>query len=378
MKKLLSLTIFLLASVTTYAMGDSISTRGVIQEVPDSINTVYTKRPSWFKRTVNNTVSFFSPEVDTTYIEPQQYNFTAMLQLTNSHDHFLFRGDNENHIRMSPEFRTKLGPFFGWRWLFFGYTFSINALNISSKKLDINTSIYTPCVGIDFIYRKLGDDYRIRSFKFANIESRNTINGISADGLDINMLSINVYYILNKHHYSHSAAFNQSGRQIHSAGSWILGSGYTSSTLSMDWQRLEKQINLITKIPNNSLFPEGEAPLTNTKYKSIPFSVGYGYNWAFAPNWLFAVQGMGSLSYMWSVGDTSTKDPTFISVFKDMRMNRFTIDGTARVGLVWNNSRWFAGANAIYHTYSFHNSQVRTYNVFGSIYLYLGFNFFRK
>ena len=111
-------------------------------------------------------------------------------------------------------------------------------------------------------------------------------------------------------------------------------------------------------------------------YRSVPLSVGYGYNWVFAKNWLFGAQMLGSLSYMWSHGDNY--DTSLKGMVKDFKINNFTFDGTVRLGLVWNNAKWFAGASAIYHTYHYHQDKLRADNIFGQLNIYVGYNFWRK
>ena len=55
----------------------------------------------------------------------------------------------------------------------------------------------------------------------------------------------------------------------------------------------------------------------------------------------------------------------------------FNIDGVGRFGVVWNNMRWYAGANAIVHTYNYKKPEFSTNNMFGSINIYVGVNFGR-
>lgn len=66
---------------------------------------------------------------DTTYISPNYYNFTAMLQNTNSFQTYKFQGRNEDGLRQTistqPAPSVKVGPYFGWRWIFLGYTFDV-------------------------------------------------------------------------------------------------------------------------------------------------------------------------------------------------------------------------------------------------------------
>lgn len=353
---------------------------GESQSLADSLQSdTGIKKGNVLKRAVNSVLHFFSPEVNAEYIEPQRYNFTAMAQVTNTDDYFVLRGERENSISLSPKRKLKVGPFFGWRWLFFGYTFNVNSIEMSHSNVDINTSLYTPAVGIDFVYRKLGDGYQIRDFKLKDYGNIDFFNGMTTNSLDIDILSINGYYALNSRKYSQQAVFNQTNRQIRSAGSWIVGSGYNQCRVSMDWVRFHDELS--NALPSNSTsqeFNDSALFFKNLSYRSIPFSVGYGYNWAFAKHWTCGAQLLGSLSYIWSKGDAYNQKVGIETIIKDFRFSNFTFDGTVRVGIVWNNSRWFAGANAVYHTYHYHQNHLEADNIFGTLNLYFGFNFWRR
>ena len=54
------------------------------------------------------------------------------------------------------------------------------------------------------------------------------------------------------------------------------------------------------------------------------------------------------------------------------------IDGIGRFGLVYNNTRWYAGASAIIRSYNYRKSRFSANNTFGSLNVYLGYNFGKK
>ena len=74
--------------------------------------------------------------VDTTYIEPQRYNFTVMLQNTNTYEVYRLKTRDGLSITLAPEVTVRVGPYFGWRWIFFGYTVDVKHLNL---KMDNST-----------------------------------------------------------------------------------------------------------------------------------------------------------------------------------------------------------------------------------------------
>ena len=53
-------------------------------------------------------------------------------------------------------------------------------------------------------------------------------------------------------------------------------------------------------------------------------------------------------------------------------------DFVGRLGLVYNNTRWYVGASAIFRTNNYRTSRFRANNVFGSLNAYIGYNFMLK
>ncbi|MBQ3827537.1 MAG: DUF4421 family protein, partial [Prevotella sp.] len=62
----------------------------------------------------------------------------------------------------------------------------------------------------------------------------------------------------------------------------------------------------------------------------------------------------------------------------DFSFKNVALDATSRIGVVWNNTKWFAGMSLILHSYNYRKQQFSTNNYFGSLNFYVGFNFNRK
>lgn len=184
----------------------------------------------------------------------------------------------------------------------------------------------------------------------------------------------NLYYIFNHRKFSYPAAFSQSTIQRRSAGSPLLGIGYTRHTLEVDWDNLNKALadrmgSQLSRTPIDSTLMIGQV-----KYTDVSVSGGYAYNWVFARNWLLAGSLSVALAYKRSTGGAIHRSFS-LSEFK---FNNINIDGIGRFGLVWNNSKWYAGMSGIFHAYNYHRSKFSTNNFFGSVNIYCGFNFGRK
>lgn len=110
------------------------------------------------------------------------------------------------------------------------------------------------------------------------------------------------------------------------------------------------------------------------KYSDISVSCGYAYNWVFAKNFLFNASLSVGLAYNKSKSDTEHNRLDI----HDFSFNNFNLDGIGRFGIVWNNTKWYAGASAVIHTYNYKKEQFSTNSSFGSLNIYVGVNFGRK
>lgn len=301
------------------------------------------------------------------YIEPQHYEFTIMGQITRTYESFIL-GNSGQSITLAPDGQTKIGPYFGWRWFFFGYTFDIKNIGFSQNglKKEFDFSIYTSQVGVDLFYRRTGDDYKIRDVKLGNGINRQLIEGIPFSGVKVGITGINAYYIFNHGRFSYPAAFSQSTCQKVSCGSWMAGAGYTKNTLNLDFERLSKTIQ--NRMPEGQEVRLDSSMIFNVKYSDFSLSGGYAYNWVFAKNWLFCASAQAAIAYKTSYGKTADEKRGF-------DFAKVNLDGIGRFGMVYNNTRWYAGWSAILHTNNYHTSRFTANNIFGSLNAYIGYNF---
>jgi len=313
--------------------------------------------------------------VDTNYIEPQRYNFTLMLQNTNTIERYTLSSKNGNSIGFSPEPNVRIGPYFGWRWLFLGYTLDVNHLHFGSDghstKKEFDVSLYSNQIGLDVFYRRTGTDYKVRGMWLSNGENVRAMENASFSGLEVGITGFNLYYIFNHRRFSYPAAYSQSTVQRRSAGSPLIGIGYTRHSLKLNWDKLNA---LVAERTVNTVELDSSLYFNKVEYSDISISGGYAYNWVFAKNWLFDVSASLGVGYKYTKGDAQDTS----KFLGDFSFHRFNIDAVFRAGLVWNNTRWFAGANAIMHSYNYSESQFSTNNTFGSVNVYVGFNFGKK
>lgn len=362
--------LILLIAVGAKAMAetaDSLREETVAWMRPDTKHPLHTSN---FTLQISNFLHRLT-DIDTTYIEPQRYNFTAMLQNTNSYEVYRLSSPEGQSITLAPDMSYRMGPYFGWRWVFLGYTFDLKHISLASdKRQELDLSLYAPMVGIDIYYRKTGNDYHIRSLNLGSDTDTRAVKGTPFSGLNSSIKGFNLYYILNHRRFSYPAAFSQSTIQRRSAGSPLVGIAYTNHRLSVDWQELDRTVSerLGTTTTVDTALHFG-----TVSYTDVSLSGGYAYNWVFARNWLLAGSLSLALSYNHNKGDNGGHFR-----LSDFSFSNVSLDAIGRFGLVYNNMRWYAGASAILHAYNYHNDRFSTNNVFGSLNLYIGINFGRR
>ena len=319
---------------------------------------------------IRRTVREFD-RLNSDYIEPQHYEFTVMGQVTRTFESFIL-SSNGQQIKLAPDGLTKIGPYFGWRWFFLGYTFDIKNIGFSQSGLrkEFDLSIYSSQVGIDIFYRRTGNDYKIRDVRLGYGVNGDLFEGMLFDGVNVGITGASAYYIFNHGRFSYPAAFSQSTCQKISCGSWMAGIGYTKNTLDMDYDKL--QTTLKSRMDKSQeLQLDSGLMFSDIKYSDFMISGGYAYNWVFAKNWLFCASAQLAACYKSSYGEIAGEK-------KGFSFDKVNLDGIGRFGMVYNNTRWYAGWSAILRTNNYRTSRFTASNVFGSFNAYIGYNFLLK
>lgn len=308
--------------------------------------------------------------IDTTYIAPNYYNYTAMLQNTNFFQTFHLLGTADNgtmqSISTKPDASVRIGPYFGWRWIFIGYTFDVTHPKTAGKFSELSFRIYSSMLGCDFIYIRNEGDYRLRrATGFKGVEPK-SVRGKSFSGINSNTLSFSAYYVFKHKRFSYPATFNQSTQQRKSAGSGMLGIGYSSQNVSFDYTKLPAE--LIGTEGNEKIIDE--LKFSNINYRYFYLSGGYAYNWVFARNWVLGGSAMPTIGVRKAKGEKLRGTEVLMDI------KNLSLDCTSRLGIVWNNSRWFAGASFISHLYLYRKDRLSITNSvnYGNIYFGVFFN----
>lgn len=317
--------------------------------------------------------------IDTAYIEPQHYNYTAMLQNTNTVEQYSIKSKEGQKVTFSPRPTMKIGPYVGWRWLFLGYSVDVGHLNKGTSKQDFDLSLYSSLLGVDLYYRKTGNNYRIHSVSLGKQINTKNLHNVPFSGLSGSIKGFDMYYVFNHRKFSYPAAFAQSTCQKRSAGTFLLGLGYTEQRLSLNHEALETAIK--EHLQGNLANGGGEIRLDSglmfrqVEYQSYSMSCGYGYNWVLARNLLLSLSASLDIAYKRSKGDMDDEKPMRL---KDFRFNDLRFDGVGRFAFVWNNKKTYIGTSAVIHSYNYNKRRFSINSSFGTINVYVGVNFGRK
>ena len=311
-------------------------------------------------------------EIDTSYIEPQKFNYTVMLQSTCGYNFYRMGYNGKYSVSFAPRPSFKIGPYIGWRWVFLGYALDVNYLNAGKDKQDFNVSLYSNMLGIDLFYKKLDGNFLVKSLHYNDKSYTHTLKNMEFDGLNTSVKGFNLYYILNHKHFSYPAAFSQSTIQRRSCGSILLGLEYTNQSLNINWNRLK---DLAAKrVPDaGNVDVDSVVTFGSLSYSDYGMSIGYAYNWVLAKNLLLDASLSAVLAYKHTKGENEHKAYSL----PEFMFSNFNVNGLGRLGFVWNTMRWYAGTSLVVHAYNYYKDHSYTTNLFGNVNVYMGYNFGR-
>lgn len=305
--------------------------------------------------------------VDTTFISPNLYNLAFMLEHSSWYEYYRL-GSNSNNgeqsISFSPNANFKLGVYFGWRWIFLGYSFDVKDIfgghKNKAKKTEMALNLYSSKFGVDLYWRKTGSDFKIRSYN--GFQLNTPTKNMDFNSFQSKIKGLNAYWIFNYKRFSYPAAYSQSTNQRKSAGSLMAGFSYSQHNISFDYDKLPTEMR--DQLHNALLFKK-------VKYSDYSLCLGYGYNWVFAKNWVSNLSLLPAIAYKKSkINDTPQPHTHWI---KDINFDLIT-----RASIVYNNSKYFAGAALVMHTYDYRKEDFSLTNTFGTLRVYVGLNFWKK
>lgn len=368
MKQIL-LYLFLLLSLSLQAQteggetvtSDTLPTDSLKPSDPELIETSASK-PSPFKRAIKKFMNF--SDFDTLYISPNHYNYALMTTHFSNFEYYSVTSNlpQPQKLSFSPNPRNKIGLYFGWRWIFLGWSVDVDDIyrktNRKNKGTEFDLSLYSSKLGVDIFYRRTGNNYKIHKIKgFPEEIPANYSENFS--GLKVNIKGLNLYYIFNNRRFSYPAAFSQSTNQRRNAGSFIAGFSISKHKLDFDYNELP---DFIQAAMNPGM------KVRRVKYTNANVSFGYAYNWVFARNCLACLSFTPALAYKASDVDAEVHEGK-------QWYSKFNLDFLLRAGVVYNNGKYFVGTSFVGKNYNYSRNNFSVDNGFGTLQVYVGFNF---
>ena len=310
-------------------------------------------------------VTNFFMGCDTNYVIPQKYEFTAQAELSYFHDYYrissLENGQTNSMVLQSGN-PLVLGGYVYWSIIGYGHAVNLGDIGKPQGKTNgtghRNSFVLNTARIIEEIYTfKSG-----KSAKFTNISGVD-LSGHSRTftGLSSKCVGMDAQYIFNHRRYSWPAAFGENAVQRKSCGSWKLGFSYNHQVIDFDDTALPPHIS--ENIDSTLLF-------NHVSYYDYAISIGYGYNWAFRKNCIWAVSVLPSIGYRRS-------DITEYDFDRDI-LRRVSTDIFFRTSVFWNNTKYFTGLVLDIHTYSYRQRKLSLTNSYGTVKFIIGFNFLKK
>ena len=319
-------------------------------------------KPGAFKRAIKKFMNF--SDFDTLYISPNRYNYALMVTHFSNFEYYSVTSElpQPQKLSFSPNPHNKIGLYFGWRWIFLGWSVDVDDIyrktNRKNRGTEFDLSLYSSKLGVDIFYRRTGNNYKIHKIRgfYDEIPSNYSEN---FNGLKVDIKGLNLYYIFNNRKFSYPAAFSQSTNQRRNAGTFIAGFSISKHNLDFDYEELPEYIQ-------EKMNPGMK--VNKIKYTNANISFGYAYNWVFARNCLACISLTPAIAYKASDVDAETHEGK-------QWYSKFNLDFLIRAGIVYNNGKYFVGSSFVGKNYNYHRNNFSLDNGFGTLQVYAGFNF---
>lgn len=293
-----------------------------------------------FPRFVVNTYRWgdkFFNGYDTTFVQPAGYKFSTKITTDSWLDGYNFKLPDNKHIFMRSDPSTSIGLYLTYLAVSAGYD-----VNISKLFGGVDRSRQRWRFGFNCMLFA-AEAYIIRNDVGTTLKRFGEFNNLNLpfDGINNYTWGIDAYYFFTHKQYSEAASFNYSRIQKRSAGSFFTGFSIYTQKLDFDFSTLPDALR--NQIPDQWVDHHYKVNTHNYALR-----LGYGYNWVFAPKWVFGVS-----------------ESPIIGVRKgyvnsDIEKVSLSLYNRLKLSVVWNSGRWFFGATGKFDV-AIVNNQRTTY-----------------
>ena len=289
----------------------------------DSIAT-WGKFPRFCVNTYRWGCDFFNG-FDTAYVSGTGYKFNAKITADSWMDGYSFVLPNKEFMFLKSDPSTSTGIYLTYLAVSVGYDINISRLfggvdrSRQRYRFGFNCSLFTVEAylsknDIGTTLKRFGDRHHGDKYNLPFYGVNNSTWGIDA------------YYFFNHKRYSEAASFNYSRIQRRSQGSFLIGLSYYAQDLNFDFSEMPEQIR--DRLPES--WPDNRYTVFTKNY-AVRF--GYGFNWVFAPKWVFGVSESPTVGVRKGLINNHELEKISFSLYNRLNMS-----------VVWNSGRLFAGA----------------------------------
>ena len=249
---------------------------------------------------------------DTAYIarpnHPWLLMFSTSLRTTvaDFHDRDQESPDYMERMLLHTPYEPSVGLKVSYRGLGVGLSLNPRKLFDKYAATEFDFNFYQPRFGIDLTYQDLRLwDGRL-SLTNKQDPGQNISHALRKNGLQLNSVSANAYYVFNHRHFSYAAAFSHSMLQKRSAGSFLLAGGFYTGKIAADRDAMpyfeENEDGVVQyRCTMGELSPEelermSYQQITFMRTRFLTFGAGYAYNFVLGRhrNWLLHVSAQPS------------------------------------------------------------------------------------
>ena len=341
---------------------------------------------------------------DSAYVTTEKYNSYAniyMFDCTQAFDFSLSNG--KQRLKLAPMNCPDLGVGIGRGLIALSYSKSVNSIfgGETSHNSNFTFNILANRLGLQIYQRKVNGDAKITgsegflryvdkdgsNFMWDGSGAKNgepvDLKGESFDGFHSRETGVDFYYVFNYKHFSYKAAYGYSTQQKRSAGSVVAGLTFSDfkSNLVMThdpfmnlesfdkwWNEEQEQFSYIPCVTQELDF----------LYRKLSARLGYGYNWAFARNFVFNTTLFPMLSLKWS--KITTYSLTDLKKQQNVYSGDWSLDFMGRSSVQWNNGKLYAGIYGDFTTFRYKKPAVNMSQVYAEMRICMGvyFDTFKK
>lgn len=215
---------------------------------------------------------------DTTFVQTTGYKFNAKVTTDSWVDGYSFLLPDNKSIHMNSDASSSVGLYLTYLALSVGYDVNLSQILTGAERarkrwrfgfncMLFAAEIYVVQNDVGTTLKRFGDAHHL-DFPF--------------NGINNYTWGIDAYYFFSHKRYSEAASFGFSRIQKRSSGSLFAG-------LSIYTQKLDFNFNELPIILRDQLPDHWINNHYNVNTHNYAVRAGYGYNWVFAPKWVFGI-----------------------------------------------------------------------------------------